>query len=380
MSAKTTGLQWWFRTINPQITYLAGTTDTVTGLPAAQWAPYNTSATLSSGSTAVRVGYALTGWLDQSTGTKYALGATLPNVQKNTQLTAQWTPNLYDVTFLTGTGAAVANMPATIVGAAYFTAVKLSALRPTRAGFTFDGWQSSDVDGTANVYGADETFVMPNRAVVFTAAWTPNLYAVTYLANYAGGGSFADGTHETLSTVTVKANSFVRRGYRFLGWSESASGAVARQPGSTFIMPANEVTFYAKWEKQTYDVVYYVTGGTTAGMDGATPYATYTGLGYGDAVPVPDDPVLSGYTFGGWVGLPATVPEGGLTIRGALTALQAPAGPLVESIDEPQTPLAGKQGLPLWTIIAGSVFGAAGLGFGAFFLFLRKKKKEDEAG
>ncbi len=366
--------------INPQITYLPGTTDAVTGMPATEWAPYDTNATLSSGLTAARIGYVLIGWLDQAAGTKYALGATLPNVKTNTQLTAQWSPNLYNVSFLSGTGAAVANMPATIVGAAYSTAVKLSALKPTRAGFTFAGWQSSDVDGTANVYGADETFVMPNRAVTFTAVWTPNLYSVTYIANYAGGGSFTDGTHETLSTVTVAANSFVRKGYRFLGWSESATGAVARQPGSTFLMPTNEITFYAKWEKQSYDVVYYVTGGTGAGLDGATPYATYTGLGYGDTVPVPENPVLSGYTFGGWVGLPATVPEGGLTIRGALTALQAPAGPLVERVDEAQTPLAGKQGLPLWAIIAGSTLGAGLLGFGVFFLFFRKKKKEDEVG
>jgi uncharacterized repeat protein (TIGR02543 family) len=188
------------------------------------------------------------------------------------------------------------------------------------------------------------------------------------------------GRYETLSTVTEKANSFVRKGYRFLGWSESAGGAVARQAGDTFVMPTGAVTFYAKWEKQSYDVVYYVTGGTGEGLDGATPYATYTGLGYGDAVPVPENPVLSGYTFGGWVGLPATVPEGGLTIRGTLTALQAQAGPLVERIDEAQTPLAGNQRLPLWSIVAGSTLGAALLGFGVFFLFLKRKKKENGAG
>jgi uncharacterized repeat protein (TIGR02543 family) len=177
-------------TINPQITYLAGTTDTVTGLPPTQWTPYNTDATLSSGLTTARFGYFLTGWLDQATGTTYALGATLPNMKINMQLTAQWSPNLYDVTFLAGTGAAVANMPATIVGAAYSSAVRLPAARPTRAGFTFAGWQSSDVNGTVEAYGPDETITMPNRAVTLTAIWTPNLYTVTYLANYAGGGSF----------------------------------------------------------------------------------------------------------------------------------------------------------------------------------------------
>lgn len=363
-------------TINPQISYLTGTTDTVTGMPANQWTPYNTSATLSSGATAVRFGYALTGWLDVASGTNYALGGTTPVLLKNLELTAQWTPNLNTVSFLTGTGAAVANMPANIAAAAYLSNVTLPAVVPTRVGFTFDGWASSDVDGVARVYAADATFVMPNQGVTFTATWAPNLSAVTYVANYGGGGSFVEGMHATLSTVTVAGNRFNRLGYRFLGWSDTAAGAVSRQPGSTFIMPATAITFYAQWERLEYAVNYYVTGGTGTGLDGASPYATYTGLHYGDAMPVPDDPTLDGYSFGGWTGLPATVPVGGLTVYGAMTALQAPAAPLTERIDENATPLAGKSGVPLWIILAGA--GLLGLGLLWFFLILLKRRKEEE--
>jgi len=362
-------------TINPQISYLTGTTDVVTGMPATQWTPYDTTATLSTGATAVRVGYKLTGWLDAASGTTYALGATIPNQQKNLILTAQWTPNLNSVSFLTGTGAAVANMPANIPTVAYLATVTLPTAVPTRVGFVFDGWQTSDVDDVARVYAAGATFVMPNNGVTLTAAWAANLYTVTYISNYTGGGSYVDGTHATLSTVTVAGNNFVRRGYRFLGWSSTATGAVTNQPGGTFVMPAEPVRFYAQWQQLEYRVDYYVTGGTTAGLDGNTPYATYTGLHYGDAMPRPNDPTLDGYTFSGWTGLPATVPEGGLRVNGSLV-LQSQVAPLTERIDDQTTPLAGKSGIPLWLILVGA--GLLGLGLLWLLLLLAKRRKEEE--
>ena len=267
-------------------------------------------------------------------------------------------------------------MPTNIFGAAYLSTVKLPADVPTRAGFTFAGWLSGDVDGTVHTYGANGTFIMPNNLTVMTAAWTPNLSPVTYYANYAGGGSFLEGTHATLSTVTVAANRFTHRGYRFLGWSETPTGAISRQPGNTFVMPTIAVTFYAQWEQLEYDVTYFVTGGTGTGLDGASPYASYSGLHYGDAMPVPDEPTLDGYSFGGWTGLPTTVPEGGMTVYGAMTVLQAPAAPLTERIGDEQTPLAGKGGIPLWIILAGA--GLLGMGLLWFLLLLAKRRKEEE--
>ncbi|MEA4938097.1 MAG: InlB B-repeat-containing protein [Christensenella sp.] len=362
-------------TINPQITYLTGTTDVVTGMPATQWTPYDTTATLSTGATAVRTGYALTGWLDATSTTTYALGATIPNHQKNLVLTAQWTPNVYSVTFQTGTGAAVANMPANIPTVAYLTTVTLPAAIPTRVGYTFDGWVTTEVDGVARTYGAGGTFVMPNNGVTLTAAWAPNLYTVTYLSNFAGGGSFVDGAYAMLTNVTVAGNGFTRRGYRFLGWSSTATGAVTSQPGGTFVMPAEPVRYYAQWQQLEYRVDYYVTGGNTAQLNGTSPYATYTGLHYGDPMPRPNDPTLDGYTFNGWTGLPATVPEGGLRVNGSLV-LQSQVAPLTERIDDQTTPLAGKSGIPLWAILAGA--GLLGLGLLWLLLLLAKRRKEEE--
>jgi uncharacterized repeat protein (TIGR02543 family) len=362
-------------TINPQISYLTGTTDAVTGMPAKQWTPYDTTATLSTGATAARTGYALTGWLNATTGTVYALGATIPNQQTNLELTAQWTPNVYSVTFQTGTGAAVANMPANIPTAAYLSTVTLPAAVPTRVGYTFDGWVTTNTAAVAQTFGAGTTFVMPNNAVTLTATWAANLYSVTYLSNFAGGGSYVEGTHATLSNVTVAGNDFTRRGYRFLGWSSTATGAVTYQPGGTFVMPAEPVRLYAQWQQIEYRVDYYVTGGNTPQLNGTSPYATFTGLHYGDPMPKPNDPSLNGYSFNGWTGLPTTVPEGGLRVNGSLV-LQSQAAPLTERIEDQTTPLAGKNGIPLWAILAGA--GLLGLGLLWLLLLLAKRRKEED--
>ena len=142
-------------------------------------------------------------------------------------------------------------------------------------------------------------------------------------------------------------------------------------------MPTTDVHLYAQWEQLEYTVTYYVTGGTGTGLDGAQPYATYTGLAYGETMPVPNDPQLAGYTFSGWTpAVPGTVPAGNLTINGTLTPVVE--APLVEQISDEQTPLAGgKKGVPLWAILGG----AGLLGLGAFFLFFllaKRRKDEDE--
>ena len=217
------------------------------------------------------------------------------------------------------------------------------------------------------------TFPMPNNNVTFVAIWEPDLTPVYYHANGGQGGTVEDGPFATLTTVTVAGNGFARPGYRFIGWSTTPNGGVSAQPGDTFMMPVLQVNYYAQWEQEFYTVTYIVNGGTTAGLDGAVPYAEYTNLAYGDAMPVPADPAQDGYNFDGWTtAVPATVPEGGLTIYGTMTAVTEP-----EIIPEEPTPLAGASWALLNLILAiatalGSVLMLIGL--------IGKKRKEELEG
>jgi len=135
------------------------------------------------------------------------------------------------------------------------------------------------------------------------------------------------------------------------------------------------VNFYAQWEKLSYTVTYIVTGGT-GDLDGTTPYAVYTDLGYGDAMPVPTNPTLNGYTFDGWTtAIPATVPDGDLVIYGTVTITGTEEEP--ELVPEEDTPLAGG---PVWALLNLILTIATALASILMLLGLIGKKKEEQDG
>jgi hypothetical protein len=140
-------------------------------------------------------------------------------------------------------------------------------------------------------------------------------------------------------------------------------------------MPPRQVNFYAQWEKLTYSVTYIVTGGT-GNLEGGTPYAVYTNLGYGDAMPVPANPNLNGYTFDGWsTAIPATVPEGGLVIYGTMSIKGLDKEP--EVVPENQTPLAGG---PVWALLNLILTIATALASILMLIGLVGRKKEEKDG
>ena len=140
-------------------------------------------------------------------------------------------------------------------------------------------------------------------------------------------------------------------------------------------MPPRQVNFYAQWEKLSYSVTYIVTGGT-GNLDGSTPYAVYTDLGYGDAMPVPANPSLNGYTFDGWTtAIPATVPEGGLVIYGSMSIAGLDKEP--EVVRDEQTPLAGG---PVWALLNLILTIATALASILMLIGLIGKKKDEQDG
>lgn len=123
-------------------------------------------------------------------------------------------------------------------------AIVLSSTKPTRSGYTFQGWGTSSTDTTADYQpGASYT---GNATATLYAVWKANTYTVKYNAN---GGTGAPGnqtkTHGT--TLTLSTTRPTRTDYTFLGWATSANGSVAYQPGGSYTTNA-AVTLYAKWE------------------------------------------------------------------------------------------------------------------------------------
>ena len=195
-------------------------------------------------------------------------GFVTDKVEGDITLFAKWTASTkyYDVTY-DGKGA-TSGIPANSSKAAGST-FNIGG-EPTRSGYTFDGWKSSD-DG--KTYDAGTEYTMPENNVTFTALWSKNgggggstKYKVTYDANGGKGQHVTSGMSSGTShkILTVGKTSITNSGYRFIGWSKTPTGNVVYDPGDSITVNKN-IRLYAQWEdvdlEDAYTIVYSPNGG-----------------------------------------------------------------------------------------------------------------------
>ena len=154
---------------------------------------------------------------------------------------------------------------------------------PTRTGYTFDGWYTSD--GTK----VSQTFT-PTAATKLTAHWTPITYTVSYNGNGATSGETASSSHTYDVAKALTANGFKREftvtfDYNYSGATTTTATAVSNFNG---------------WAKTETGAVEYSDGASVTNLsstDGDTVilYAIWTDV----AVKFPT-PTREGYDFSGW--------------------------------------------------------------------------------
>ena len=177
----------------------------------------------------------------------------------------------------------------------------LSTTKPTRTGYTFQGWATSASGGVVYKSGASYT---ANASVTLYAVWKAVTYAVKYNANGGSGAPSSQtktyGVTLTLSSAIPTRTSVEDNGilteYTFKGWATSAtSTSVAYKAGASYTANA-AITLYAVWSKTVsvnlYDVSYNSNGGSEVisqiKIKGETLKLRNT------------IPVKNGYTFAGW--------------------------------------------------------------------------------
>ncbi|MTA28312.1 MAG: hypothetical protein F2562_05580, partial [Actinobacteria bacterium] len=289
--------QWTVNTYN--VSYnLNGGSGTA---PVAQSGDFDTSITAASTSS-TRTGFTFNGWntaADGTGGTVAALGSyTIPAA--NTTLFAQWTANQYTVTFAANDDVANAatGLPANITGRTYQQSITLPSVAPSRTNYVFSGWNTAAA-GTGVSYAAGGAYVMPNNSVTLHAQWTPASFGVVYNAN--GGITPPPPTNNDFgSTVTVSTTRPTRTGHTFLWWTDNANGngTTYRNPAlgstvSTFTMPGSQVTLFAQWEVNSYNLTYDANLGSNAPSGQSVAFnATATAS--------VSAPTRAGYQFNGW--------------------------------------------------------------------------------
>ena len=154
----------------------------------------------------------------------------------------------------------------------YGEALTLSSTKPTRTGYTFQGW-STELDNVVE-YNPGASYTA-NETIPLYAVWKANTYTVTYNAN-GGTGAPAAQTKEygKSLTLTTSISNLKRTNYTFKGWAISATGAVSYQPGWVYTNN-NAITLYAVWESsyvppQIYNVRVEWDSNSQMGNDGIT--------------------------------------------------------------------------------------------------------------
>ena len=214
--------------------------------------------------------------------------------------TAQWTEEVYNLTFTNVFDNTVADIPAK-----YGTDVTL----PTglvREGWTFLGWEVT-VDGFE--YELEDTWFIEDlgedgATIELTARWNKQRFTVTFDAD---GGVFT-GTNPTppmaFESSLAEPADPVKTGYDFSHWINVKDGSTVTFP---FVIPAENSTFKAVYTPKTYVIKYADTGDVAIADKDVT---------FGDTIEIPTGLTKNGtgYYFTGWdVTPPTTIGDMGAT-------------------------------------------------------------------
>jgi len=151
------------------------------------------------------------------------------------------------------------------------------------------------------------TFIMPAADVDLHAQWDPEpaVFTVTYDGNGHTGGSVPIDAQEYLeggSVVIQGYGNLVRNGHSFIGWNTERNGSGDwYQPGDTFTMLGENVTFYAQWDSDGEPTAFTVTYDGNGHTGGSAPIDPQ-GYLEGESVIIQDRGNLtrSRYSFIGW--------------------------------------------------------------------------------
>ena len=225
-------------------------------------------ATITAPADPTKEGYTFTGW--DST-----VPATVP--ARNLTFTARFTVNSYTITYF------VDGAEKYTESHNYGTAISIRA-DESKVGHTFSGWNPSSLPAT-----------MPAEDIEVRGTFTVNEYTLTF---YVDGSEYDSITDEYDAPVQAPEDP-TKVGHTFTGWDKTVPATI----------PAEDMDFDALFQINRHKVTYYVDGQV---------YAEQM-HDYGDTLVAIADPEREGYTFSGWSGLPATMPDEDVDVLGTFS-------------------------------------------------------------
>ncbi|GEM_PF-7016127 len=164
-------------------------------------------------------------------------------------------------------------------------------------GHTFMGW-SPEVPET-----------VPAEDMTFTAQWQVNQYTMTFDDN----GSHSEYVLDYGTNLTDYIPDIQWEGHTFMGWNPEVPETV----------PAEDMTFTAVWDTNTYTITFDSNGGS---------YIAPIVQDYGTKVIAPMNPMREGYAFIGWdTEIPAEMPAYDMTVKALWVETPAIGAPRISS-------------------------------------------------
>ena len=217
-------------------------------------------------------GYTFGGWyIDEGLTEDYVISV-MP--EENITLYAKWFINQYTITFDSNEGSEVSPISA-LYGAAI-----IAPATPSLIGNTFNGWYSDEE--LTIIY---QFTTMPATDITLYAKWTINESTISFAEN--GGSGVPDITGNYGIAINSPAAPTLL-GNIFGGWYSDEEFASSYE---FTLMPAANITLYAKWTIIEYTISFEENGGSEVANISED---------YGTAVNAPAFPTLTGYNFNGW--------------------------------------------------------------------------------
>lgn len=147
-----------------------------------------------------RTGYTFLGWSTSSTATSssYSSGGSI-TLSSSTTIYAIWSKTITLSYNANGGSGAPSSQSATVYNSTTSYKFTLSSTKPTRSGYTFLGWSTSNT-ATSSSYSPGGTITISSSTPLY-AVWRENTLTVTYYSNYA---DFIDPTVTLIGDVNAE--------------------------------------------------------------------------------------------------------------------------------------------------------------------------------
>lgn len=180
-------------------------------------------------------GYTFIGWYNGETKLTDKLSYTFTMPAENVTYTAKWIVCPVTMEANDNSAGNVSGLPSTTK-----LGEEITVTATTKAGYTFIGWYNGETKLTDEL---TYTFTMSAENVTYTAKWCK--ITIKSADTNAGTVSSLTGTYMPGDSVTVTATTNV--GYTFIGWYNGDT-KLTDELRYTFTMPAENVTYTAKWQ------------------------------------------------------------------------------------------------------------------------------------